>query len=736
MSAAAAVPFAARKSAAVLFAASALAVAGLMFAGVGCEGDTQRADKSVADKIHEAENERGEAAISKGFQQAAADTKASPAASANAKLLLAQAEVEQARTVNNEVMRNELAIARLVNDITDIAGQIQANNTAIAGYQKLAPEGTAALAKLLEGTRSEVQGKGDDAVWKVGKDVSIPALSNAAARAKALAPQIATLKSTHDKLAKDRTAAEAKAAQLMKQSKLKTGKESVDLFTQSANESKRSADLANQIAQVEHKLQALEQQAALAQAQSAQLDAALKDLGQRIDANKESQQKIEALIAAHRAFSESLVNGGGAGAGGDKGDTATPRADATPAQEGNAKPAAFQEKAETPAAETPAESAAPAGAAPAANIPPLTVVTNVSMASKAKELADLIKDTDAKRNTALNLLTSALGHHDAALADAQKLRTEIDKEMRESGAAGGSPQGKAWKDLQAVYDPAKLNLGKAGVQQMVADVKRSAAASLMARKQMLAMVKPVLTEAGLDMPAGLDQADTDNQLQAAQGESAKAYEDARKLLEEEVIAKGGSGGGPNVVGDAAQVAQVLALYGQAQLAGAVDDSATADKLMASARQTVTSGTLTQDAYPAYVLNAVGIRVAAPVAATTAPTTARAPAAPAQATPPAAAPTSAPAPEASPATAPAAPTTPETPATAPAETPAAAAAPATAPAETPAAPAEAPAAPAEKPAPAPEAADSAAPPPGDAAPATAPARSETPAPAPGADSQNK
>src|SRR4051812_10098735 len=103
-----------RTAAARLFASSSLAVAGLVLAGgsglVGCGNDTGRADKAGEADTRAGRPERGEKAINAGFQKAASERSASPGSSAEAKPLLAQAKVEQARQVLEEVNRNELTI--------------------------------------------------------------------------------------------------------------------------------------------------------------------------------------------------------------------------------------------------------------------------------------------------------------------------------------------------------------------------------------------------------------------------------------------------------------------------------------------------------------------------------------------------------------------------------------------------------------------------------------------------
>src|SRR5687767_8876194 len=149
---------------------SAFIVAAGLTIGLGCESEAERATKAVEQGVRDAQNERGEKAIAAGFQKAAAETKASPAASAHAKVLLAQAEAEQARSILQHVNRNEVATARLVGEIGDIANQVHRINTIVAGFEKMSEQAGAGVTKSLEGTRGQVEGKGAGDVWKLDAD--------------------------------------------------------------------------------------------------------------------------------------------------------------------------------------------------------------------------------------------------------------------------------------------------------------------------------------------------------------------------------------------------------------------------------------------------------------------------------------------------------------------------------------------------------------------------------------
>jgi hypothetical protein len=684
-----------------------VALSGFAFV-TGCENDSERADRDVQRNINDAAAERGDAAIQKGLQKAAKTANASPGVAANAKVMLAQAQVDQARQVLRSAAQDDLVIERLAAEISDLAHQVNTNNTVVAGYQELSPKATSALDKELKAAQAQVKGGGADAKWTPQGAGPVPALSSAAARIQKLQADIKGLEGKRADLVKQRAAADAKAADLQKQSRAKEGKESVNLFTQSVAAGKNAADIGNQVGQLDHQLMALKQDLAMAQAQQAELDATVKNIAQQIAANEKAQQETQQLIEAQKALSSSIVNGeGGAGGGGaDKGDTATPPAEKSGETGGSANPAAFQEKAaaepaatpdagaaaapaasapaesapaEGAAAAAPAEGAAPAtadqGAAPtrtdaaaiearAKNAPPSPIVTNASMAAKAKEMSTLVAHATAQRKAAADLLTQALANFDSAIADATKLQTAVQKDSRDAGSK--APQKAALDALKDLYSPAKLNLQKAAVQQMLADVYRDDVRSLVTRQQMLASVKPVLEEAGIAMPAGLDDGKVDAQLQEAQGAANAAYEEARKLIQEEVIEKAPS---DQALLKSANVMLVVNQYGRAQLAAATNDSS-ADALLNAARQTVST---TPDDFPIALRASLGIQApttapsatqpaegtpttapagaateptaapAAPAGTTTEPAPAPAPAAPGSETPPAAAPPAATAP---------------------------------------------------------------------------------------------
>jgi hypothetical protein len=616
----------------------------------GCENDSERADKDVQRNINDVAAERGDAAIQKGLQKAVAAKNASPAVAANAKVLLAQAQVEQARQILRSAAQDDLVIERLTAEITDLAHQVNTNNTVVAGYQELSPKATTALDKELKAAQAQVKGSGPDAKWTPQGAGPVPALSSAAARIQKLQADIQGLEGKRADLVKQRAAADAKAADLQKQSRAKEGKESVDLFTKSVAEGKNAADIGNQVGQLDHQLMALKQDLAIAQAQQAELDATVKNIAQQIAANAKAQQETQQLIEAQKALSLSIVNGeGGAGGGGgaDKGDTATPPAEKSGEAGGSANPAAFQEKGAQPTAaaqpgaaaepaaaapdaaaatSAPADGAAPAdqGAAPtrtdaaalearAKNAPMSTIITNASMTAKAKEMSTLVAHATAQRKAAAELLTQALANFDSAIADVTKLQAAVQKESRDLPPGSKAPQKSAWDALKDLYSPSKLALQKAAVQQMQADVYRDDVRSLVARQQMLASVKPVLEEAGIALPAGLDDGKIDAQLQEAQGAANAAYEEARKLIQDEVIDKAQSDA---PLMKAATVMLVVNQYGRAQLAAATNDSS-ADALLNAARQTVST---TPDEFPIGLRASLGIQAPTTAPSSTQPTT--------------------------------------------------------------------------------------------------------------------
>jgi hypothetical protein len=602
-------------------------VSGLVFI-TGCENDSERADKDVQRNINDAAAERGDAAIQKGLQKAATAKNASPAMSANAKILLAQAQVEQARTILLSAAQDDFGIQRLAGEISDLAHQVSTNNTVVAGYQERSPKASTALDKELKAAEAQVKGSGADAKWTPQGAGPVPALSSASARIEKLQADIQGLEGKRADLVKQRAAADAKSADLQKQSRAKESKESVELFKQSVAAGKEAADIGNQVGQIDHQLMALKQDLTVAQAQQAELDATVKSITAQIAANEKAQQETQQLIEAQKALSTTIVNGegGAGGGGGDKGDTATPPAEKSGEAGAAANPAAFQDKAAAePAAAAPdaaaattaatAEGAAPTdqGAAPtrtdeaaiearAKSAPPSTIITNASMAAKAKEMSTLVAHATAQRKAAADLLSQALANYDSAIADAAKLTSQAQRDA--TGITDPkSPQKAALNALKELYSPAKLNLQKAAIQQMLADVYRDDVRSLVVRQQMLASVKPVLEEAGIQLPAGLDDGKVDAQLQEAQGEANKAYDAARDMLQTEVIDKGGPEADPG------SVMLVVNQYGRAQLAGLTNDPS-AETLLSAARQTVTA---TPEKFPMSLRASLGIQ-----APTTAP----------------------------------------------------------------------------------------------------------------------
>src|SRR5205085_2001720 len=156
---------------------------------------------------------------------------------------------------------DEVAAARLISEITDIANDVRNNNLLIASYTDISPKASGAVAKTLQTQQAQIKGKAATDVWSAAKDAGgkTPAISNAAARITKLSADIKKIEADKAGLVKKRGEAETDASTLMSQSKRKQGKDALELFKQSSDKSKESADLANKIAQDDYQLMKLKQ---------------------------------------------------------------------------------------------------------------------------------------------------------------------------------------------------------------------------------------------------------------------------------------------------------------------------------------------------------------------------------------------------------------------------------------------------------------------------------------------
>ena len=178
------------------------------------------------------------------------------------------------------------------------------------------------------------------------------------------------------------------------------------------------------------------------------------------------------------------------------------------------------------ATQTPAPSAdastIDAGAAAASAIEQ----TPHALAALSAELDKQLKETDALRAKAIDLLNSALKNYETAGSTAQTMTGTLNQRISSPDSAK-LPEHRAWMQLVALDAPARFDLGIASVQTRLALLHTDRFADLSRRNQLAAMLGAALQKSGLTAPASVTAAlpargavspDVDSQIKQIQGD--------------------------------------------------------------------------------------------------------------------------------------------------------------------------------------------------------------------------
>jgi hypothetical protein len=607
-----------------------LAAAVATWAGaVGCD-DTLGNDKQVRKAIVAAREStaKGESADALlKLQEAAGNTGASPAASAQAKAVLAAAEMAQAQRLMQTVDANNREISRLVHEIGILGASIANSNLKIAGYRGQEP---AAAREDAKKKIAEVQGEGDKGAWIDAGNAKIPTLAAVKQEVSRLQGEIAKRQEELKQLEQQRVAAAAEADKQQEAADNAKGQQHVELIKQSAAAAKKAADVATQIEGLQAAIVPLERDLAVAQAQEAAAAGAVESYQRQIESIESGWKGVEQQIATQAQIAQNVMGAAGAAA---------------------------------PVAEE--------GKMPVAN----------TVNEKAAQLKQLVDATKATFDEADQRLDNAITNYGAAVDAAGQLSRDI--QAKREGVERNSPYYKAFDELMKVVNPATYKLGQAEANQLRATLNASQAISLIGQQRMMNTIQPILAAAKLEGPPSLNPEPLAAEVQRTTEKANSTYDEAATLYQD--VATNAPEGSAK---QAASVGRIFSLYGKVLLARSTGQAEEAKKFLAEATEARNYALENKAVLPAMPVELIVIPTTRP-AATTAPTTApaaaattAAPAEPGAPAEPAAPGTEAPAPVE--------PATPAAPATPPAEgaTPAAPATPATPPADGDATPAPA------------------------------------------------
>ena len=468
----------------------------------GCKSDVERADEKVS-----ADMDTAHLAMASAHPEAArealaktTDTKgASPEAQIESHLLAAQADLDAAnllisgpapssssaisfraivegktasqsgtQTLTNDERTNlvgieqrQIRIAQLLSSMAAVGQQLALTNINVAGYKALDPaQARAALQKATSDAE-----KGDKGVWVAGT-APLASLEGLKAREQELQKQIADLTGQRNDLNSKRGQALQDAGKFSQQSDSSSGTESVGFFTQAANQRKDAADAEVKIAQLDAQLAPLQQDLGLVQVQEKAIGEIVAGYGAQSQQVEAAWKDVQNRIDQASALAKDLLS-----------------------------------KAEQPGAGAATAPAAPdlTGATPAA-APVVSVQTTPhSLVGLAAELDAQEKEVQSLRARAVTLLNSATKHYDQALGIANTLTKTLTALSTGSDAAK-LPERRAWQDLIALNGPAVFKLRQAEVQGILARLYSDQFAELSQRNRVAAQVTGALKQAGVAPP--------------------------------------------------------------------------------------------------------------------------------------------------------------------------------------------------------------------------------------------
>ncbi len=566
--------------------AASIALAASITAGLaqlsGCKQPSEQADQSVAAQLATAENVAAQPNENPGdaigpFKQATTIQGASAPAKIHAELTLADANVRAADALIADIEARQAEIARLSGEIAAKAASMQLNNVMIAGFRAMEPKATEdALAQQA----TAAQGGSDGAPWVAG-DSPVPSETGVKQQIASLKDQIEKLTTQKNDQETQRAQLTQQAEQLRAQSEAAKGKESVDLFTQSAILTKKAADLAIQNNAIDAQVTAAQQDLAVAQAAQTQLDASVQDLNTQSQQVKQGWSDVEKLIQQYADQNSALL---------------------TPAS------------SDTTAAPT---------------TPP---AKDTSISADAAQI-DKLKTADTEDRSAaeqylLDAANAAKTADTTALQFSRTYRTLLTDPKLQNFA-----QHDAWQGIIDLENASDFQLREALIQLRLARLYSDWAMTTAARAEAAKIVGNAVAAAQLTPPDSLKAGALGDEVASARKQADAAYAAADDMLTNAVNS---TAAGPLArdARDAAQALQVFATYAHSRFLAAMGDKANAAAMFAQSkrlRDAATDANVTLPPLPqglqaqALAVGSATTPAAAPTPAPTAPT---APAAPA------------------------------------------------------------------------------------------------------------
>ena len=444
-----------------------MSVAGVITAAglLGCD-DANTVDRRVREHIQESrvarlagDNEKAQESL----QQAAAEADAPNATRAHAKALLARAELDSALSLMTDPEKGIEAtngdIIRLIREIAQLGQQIATTTSMVSAYQALEPIETR---KQIEAETAAATGGPERAEWVGKPPVAVPTLSAVKQRVAQLQDQVAKQRQHIESLQKQQKDVAAAAAQAAQKAETMSGQEGLQQYKQASDLRKQAADLANQLEVAQARLEPVQQDLKLAEAQQAAVTRALEQfqqVGQQIEAG---WKNIEQQANRQQQLATAILDG-------SAGD----------------------------------------------------IKMRESIAEKGKSLSEKIKQVQESYAQAEQSLKDAIDHYGEAASAATQLGNDI--RPRLGTLPAGNPMKLSLEAMTKVYNPVVFNLGQANAQLALANLQSSRAQTLLERQKVLIALAAALEGAGLKMPATLSDPKIAEQAKAMIKEADEMY---------------------------------------------------------------------------------------------------------------------------------------------------------------------------------------------------------------------
>lgn len=504
---------------------------------VGCDTPANQSDRSARAEIAKSqevlattEDPTRAAEQAQALLDSAAASATGAAAKVHAKSLLGQLLLKQARDLIWEIDRLDRDAQRLCTEITELSGQVRLSAQLAEGYKQFDPT---PVINALEDRAAQARGGADQPVWFESDGVTFASFAALSQDISRLEGEIAAKQQEIESLKSQRASALSAAEDAAREAEATQGRSSVDAFTRSSNARRQASELGTQIDTLTASLEPLKTRLAIASAQKDVIASAARQLEAQTAALEQGWAELQKSAAAQSELAKRIVTAGAT-----------------------------------------------------VSLPEMSgvqVYPAASLAQKAQQLDRIMKDSDALRDRAAQLLSDAAKHFGDAATAAVNERGEL---RRIEGERPGAPVGQssAWKATRNAFSPGLYQVDQAEAHRLLAQLHAGHAAVLEARLYASQAAQTALPAAGVPVPGEL-QNGTADKVKTAMREADEAYKAADELLES-IVTGATELDSDKAVASSARVSRIYTLYRWSILSADLGETEAARTHMESARNLV------------------------------------------------------------------------------------------------------------------------------------------------------